>query len=148
MPSSPVFALDPLPTEPSRPGAEVAGETGRSFSSQPLRASASPRELLPPSRCAGSRHPGSPSRRRTARTWAAAHAALVALLGVSPSVHAATPNALPFQGRVSVDSLPFSGTGHFRFALVEATDAVRWTSAPDTSPGDGQPGSQEKTHQS
>jgi hypothetical protein len=57
----------------------------------------------------------------------------------SASPHAAAPQTLHFQGRVSVDGIPFSGTGHFRFALVDAADAVRWTSAPDTSPADGQP---------
>ena len=46
---------------------------------------------------------------------------------------------LNVQGRVSVDGVPFTGTGHFKFALVGPAEAVDWGSASDTSPADGEP---------
>lgn len=52
---------------------------------------------------------------------------------------AAVPNALPFQGRVSVDGVPFTGNGQFRFALLDAVDTVVWSSSPDAQPVDGLP---------
>ena len=52
---------------------------------------------------------------------------------------AEVPQTLPFQGRVSIDGVPFTGTGQFKFALLNASDSVVWNSAADSSPADGEP---------
>ncbi len=39
----------------------------------------------------------------------------------TPRLHAALPDAVPYQGRVAVEGVSFTGTGQFRFALYEHT---------------------------
>lgn len=55
------------------------------------------------------------------------------------SLVAGVPETLPFQGRVSVDGVPFTGTGQFKFALLTTSSTVVWNSAADSSPADGEP---------
>ena len=54
--------------------------------------------------------------------WMALTAFLAFLSGILYA-RADTPEALSFQGRVLVDGVPFTGTGAFRFALVEGNAA-------------------------
>ncbi|MCC7374568.1 MAG: tail fiber domain-containing protein [Verrucomicrobiales bacterium] len=69
---------------------------------------------------------------------------LLVVLGVSfaPGISALgsdLPSVLSFQGRVSVENVPFNGAGQFKFALVNADQRLAWTSAPDLNPADGEP---------
>jgi hypothetical protein len=57
------------------------------------------------------------------------------------SFGASVPSTLHFQGRVLVEGIPFTGTGEFRFALVDAAEGVVWGNAPDVGPSDGVPDS-------
>jgi hypothetical protein len=63
-------------------------------------------------------------RRRKARMWAAA--AWLAAAAAAPAV-LAMPPWMTHQGRVLVDGYGPSGTGHFKFALLDETDGVLWT---------------------
>jgi hypothetical protein len=57
-------------------------------------------------------------------------AAVVAMLPAIPSLHAEVPHLLTVQGRLNVDGTDFSGTGHFKFALVDGgTEVVLWSNA-------------------
>ena len=48
------------------------------------------------------------------------------------------PPLLNYQGRVVVDGVNFSGSGQFKFAIVDETDAVLWTNTDDAN-ADGVP---------
>ncbi len=53
---------------------------------------------------------------------------LSTILGLATSPAIAVPEALTFHGRITVDAVNYSGTGHFRFALVnEAGDVTYWS---------------------
>ncbi len=55
---------------------------------------------------------------------------------------ALVPNPFRFeqQGRISISGVPFTGTGQFKFALVNQDGSTTyWRSAADTSPADGEP---------
>jgi hypothetical protein len=43
---------------------------------------------------------------------------------------AEVPKAIDYQGRVAVESVPFTGTGRFRFALYDSTQNLCWANAP------------------
>lgn len=63
--------------------------------------------------------------------------------GLLPAITAAeVPHLLHFQGRVSVNGVPFQGTGHFKFALVNGAGTTSyWKNAADLAPNDGIPDS-------
>lgn len=59
-----------------------------------------------------------------------------------PALEVAAQALLGFQGRVTVDGVPFTGIGQFKFALVNADGSQSyWKSAVDSSPEDGEPDS-------
>ena len=67
--------------------------------------------------------------------------ALLALAATVP-VHAQVPNLLNYQGRVAVGGVNFTGSGQFKFALVNANGATSyWKNSADTAPADGVPDS-------
>jgi len=49
--------------------------------------------------------------------------ALVVLLGVSMPLHADVPNIINYQGRVAVNGTNFTGTGQFKFAIVNGASS-------------------------
>ncbi|MFO1500405.1 MAG: tail fiber domain-containing protein [Verrucomicrobiota bacterium] len=63
--------------------------------------------------------------------------------GLIPATTAAdVPHLLHLRGRVSVNGVPFQGTGHFKFALVDgAGTTFYWMNAADSAPTDGIPDS-------
>lgn len=62
-----------------------------------------------------------------------------ALLLTTLVTTAQNPAVLNFQGRVAVDGVPFTGTGQFKFSLVDPAGTTFWSSAPDAHPADGVP---------
>ncbi len=54
--------------------------------------------------------------------------ALVVLLGLSISLHADVPNIVNYQGRVAVNGTNFTGTGQFRFAIVNGNGSITFWS--------------------
>lgn len=62
--------------------------------------------------------------------WAAA---------VPPQAFAQVPQIINYQGRISVGALPFTGSGQFRFALVDGTGATSYWSNDATSTAGSQP---------
>ncbi len=70
------------------------------------------------------------------------HLVLVLLtLGTAPTprLGAAVPPLVGYQGRVAVGSLPFTGSGQFRFALIDQTDGSSLWSNDGTSIAGSQP---------
>src|SRR6476620_8424681 len=55
--------------------------------------------------------------------------ALLAILSTTFPLHAAVPDVIPFQGRVSVGNVNFSGSGQFKFAIYQAPSAGGTASA-------------------
>ena len=51
------------------------------------------------------------------------------------------PKLLNFQGRVSVDGQPFTGTGQFKFALISLDGLTTYWSNDDTSVNGSEPSS-------
>src|SRR5262245_2920967 len=49
------------------------------------------------------------------------------------------PSMLGFQARITVNGSPFTGTGNFKFALVDATGATTLWSHDNTSTAGSQP---------
>jgi lysophospholipase L1-like esterase len=82
-----------------------------------------------------------PSQRRIAQVLKHLHCALafIALSLCAPSTHAAAPNLLTYQGRVVVDGVNFTGTGKFKFALVDAAGSTTYWSNDGTSTGGSVP---------
>ncbi len=64
---------------------------------------------------------------------------VVGWLLVCGGVKAAVPEALNVQGRVLVAGNPYTGTGQFKFALVDAAANVVWTSGPVGGLAEGEP---------
>lgn len=64
---------------------------------------------------------------------------LTAILLTSLLATAENPTVLNFQGRLAVNGVPFSGTGRFKFSLVDPAGTTFWLSAPDSQPADGEP---------
>lgn len=60
------------------------------------------------------------------------------LAGSRAAPAAGAPTVVSYQGRVSVSGQPFSGTGRFKFVLVDQAGATRWSN-DGTSSGGGQP---------
>ena len=54
--------------------------------------------------------------------------ALVVLLGVSMPLHADVPNIINYQGRVAVNGTNFTGTGQFKFAIVNGNGSITYWS--------------------
>jgi hypothetical protein len=50
-----------------------------------------------------------------------------------------TPGMVSYQGQVSVDGHPFSGTGYFKFAIIDPVGATSYWSNDGTSTAGGQP---------
>jgi len=48
-------------------------------------------------------------------------ATALALLNIGTTIRAAVPQLMSYQGRVQVNGTNFTGTGHFKFALIEIT---------------------------
>ncbi|MGB8168270.1 MAG: hypothetical protein WCF18_12305, partial [Chthoniobacteraceae bacterium] len=65
-------------------------------------------------------------------------AVTIASLLVAPA-RAQVPGLLNYQGKVAVGAAPFSGTGKFKFALVDATGAVTYWSNDGTSNAGSEP---------
>lgn len=64
---------------------------------------------------------------------------LFALVVLALPVVAQVPTRLNFQGKVAVGATPFTGTGSFRFALVDGTGATTFWSNDGTSVAGSQP---------
>jgi hypothetical protein len=64
--------------------------------------------------------------------------ALFTVLTVAPA-WAQVPQIINYQGKVSVGTTPFTGTGQFRFALVDGTGATSYWSNDGTSTAGSQP---------
>src|ERR1041385_6383787 len=73
------------------------------------------------------------------RTWQAFRLAAVALLtGAAGQAIAQVPTMISYQGRVQVDGTNFSGSGQFKFALVQgAGPTLLWKN--DGSAGNTEP---------
>ncbi len=52
----------------------------------------------------------------------------------------AVPGVLAYQGRIAVSGTPFSGSGRFKFALVNAAGSTSYWSNDGSSVGGGEPG--------
>ncbi len=63
----------------------------------------------------------------------------VALALLASSISAQVPQIINFQGRVIVGSVNFSGTGQFKFALVDPSGSVAYWSNDGSSSAGGQP---------
>ena len=64
-----------------------------------------------------------------------------AIFAAAASSHAQVPaasNSLNYQGRIAVDGVNFTGSGQFKFAILNASDDVLWTSTGDAD-ADGVP---------
>lgn len=66
-------------------------------------------------------------------------AALVSLLLSVEIASAGVPKIIHYQGRVTVGGNPFTGTGSFRFALVNGTGSASYWSHDGTSAGGSEP---------
>ena len=64
-------------------------------------------------------------------------AAALALLALP--ARAQVPGLLNYQGKVAIGAAPFTGTGQFKFALVDATGAVTYWSNDGTSVAGSEP---------
>ena len=65
---------------------------------------------------------------------------LISWMFLGVTVLAQVRLVLSHQGRVASNGVPFSGTGQFKFALVNGTGSeTYWRNSPDLAPADGQP---------
>jgi len=55
------------------------------------------------------------------------HAALLALLALPPAALAQVPQLLNYEGRIAVNGTNFTGTGQFKFALVDGSVRTLWS---------------------
>ena len=62
-----------------------------------------------------------------------------AVLSWSIGLRAQVPQMISYQGHVNVSGVAFTGTGQFKFALVDGTGATSYWSNDGTSSGGGQP---------
>ena len=64
-------------------------------------------------------------------------------VGAGPATHssraAGAPPVISYQGQVSVDGNPYSGTSHFKFAVVDPTGTISYWSNDGNSTGGGEP---------
>ena len=72
------------------------------------------------------------------RMMSAVAAVSISALVVQPA-RAEVPPLINFQGRVAVSEVPFSGTGQFRFAMVNAAGSATYWSNDGTSTVGSQP---------
>jgi hypothetical protein len=67
--------------------------------------------------------------------------ALLAAALVPTALHAAIPDAVPYQGRIAASGTAFTGTGYFKFAVYQQTPstpssaALLWTNSAGTTTG-------------
>jgi hypothetical protein len=71
--------------------------------------------------------------------WTRAAVGAALLLALATLAHAQVPNLLNYQGFVAVGGANFTGSGQFRFALVNAAGTTTFWSNDGTSVGGGQP---------
>jgi trimeric autotransporter adhesin len=64
---------------------------------------------------------------------------LAALLSCSLGLRAQVPQIIGYQGKVSVSGVPWTGTGQFKFALVNSAGTTTYWSNDGTSSGGSQP---------
>jgi hypothetical protein len=67
------------------------------------------------------------------------HLSVLAALALIPVSLQAAPNTINYQGKVHVGATPFSGTGQFRFALINTTTGATVWSNDGTSVAGSQP---------
>ncbi|MBE2284315.1 MAG: hypothetical protein IAE77_12735 [Prosthecobacter sp.] len=65
--------------------------------------------------------------------------ACLAMFGLTSELVAQVPSTLNYQGRVAVNGVNFTGTGQFKFALVNAAGSQSYWSNDGSSSGGGQP---------
>ncbi len=58
---------------------------------------------------------------------------------VAPQLAGGSPTVVAYQGEVQVSGIPYSGTGYFKFAVVNAAGTTTYWSNDDTSTGGGEP---------
>ncbi len=75
----------------------------------------------------------------TLMTLAARFHLLFVWLLLAPALHAEVPGLLNYQGRVLVADAPFTGTGLFKFALVDSTGATTYWSNDGSGSGGSEP---------
>lgn len=85
--------------------------------------------------------PSLPRTRRTGSVHACCCALGLLLAGTAASARAASPvpQLLNFQGRVTVNAAPFSGTGRLKFALVDAAGTTSYWSNDGSSVNGSEP---------
>ena len=66
-------------------------------------------------------------------------ASLVTATPAPQEVQSGAPTVVSYQGQVQVGGTPFSGTGYFKFAIVDAGGTTSYWSNDDTSTGGGEP---------
>lgn len=64
---------------------------------------------------------------------------LLSLALIGPSLQAQVPGMISYQGRVAVSSAPFSGSGQFKFALVNSSGTSTFWSHDGTSTAGSEP---------
>lgn len=72
------------------------------------------------------------------KTYLSVFVILACLVG---TLHAQVPNLISYQGKVAVGTTNFTGTGQFKFALVNGTGATTYWSNDGTSTAGSQPSS-------
>lgn len=63
----------------------------------------------------------------------------LAALAFSSHLSASVPQIINYQGKISIDGSPFSGSGAFRFALIDGTGATSYWSNDNTSTAGSEP---------
>src|SRR4051812_44190781 len=71
--------------------------------------------------------------------WTAILTICAWILAASLSAADPIPGVLDYQGRIDVNGTPFTGSGHFKFALVDAAGSVTYWSNDGTSVAGGEP---------
>ncbi len=64
---------------------------------------------------------------------------VLAVLAVINYAAADTPTTIDYYGEVRVNGIPFNGTGNFKFAIVDSTDATTYWSNDETSTAGSEP---------